>query len=450
VSESVLLVDDDPTILDSLSRFLERRGCEVFTEASGAAALSTCQARRPDVVILDLRLPDADGLSVLRALRELEASVVLLTGHGDIETAVEAIQLGADEFLMKPVSLEHLSAVVSRIGDRSRIRRENVRLRDHWFHDGGPELLGVSKAMTELRHRIEVLATSDRLVLLVGESGTGKGWIARMMHTLSPRARGPFVEASAAGLSAEVLGSELFGHERGARADAPERRDGLVRHADRGTLLIDEITHVPAELQPRVVHFLEEGSFRRMGGDREVGVDLRLLAASQEPVEAAFLAGELRGDLFYLLNAFPIHLPPLRERQEEDRRFVLEHLLDRASRDLPGAPVRFSDQAMDILLGYGWPGNLREMRNVLELALLFGRGSDEVLPTHLPWELQSPTPTAVLSPPRFRPEALEAVERRHIEHTLRHHEGNRTLAARALGIARSTLIRKIQGYGIEG
>jgi len=450
LSQSVLLVDDDPSILDSLGRFLERRGFEVLPESSGAAAIRTCQARRPEVVILDLRLPDAEGLSVLRSLREMNASVVLLTGHGDIETAVEAIRLGAEDFLTKPVALEHLAAVVSRIGDRARILRENERLRQSWMGHGGPEALGVSPGMTELARQVELVAASDRTVLLEGESGTGKGWLARVIHGLSPRADGPFVEANVAGITPAALAAELFGHEKGAFAETPERREGLILHADRGTLLLDEIGEVSLELQPRLARLIETRTLRRLGGEREIPVDTRLIATTRQSLLPAVEAGTFRDDFHYLLNVAPIVLPPLRERPIEDRQHLLDHLLGRLADELPGTPDAVSDEARALLLDYPWPGNIREMRNVLERALIFGRGESAIGPGHLPVEIRRPEVRRAVPRDGFQPESLAAVERNHIERMLQHHGGNRTHTARDLGIARTTLIEKIRRYEIEG
>jgi two-component system response regulator AtoC len=452
VSRSVLIIDDDPAVLESLGRWLEHAGWEVFREATGDDGLEAFDTWRPEVVILDLRLPDADELSVLEALRRREASVVLLTGHGDIPTAVAAMRLGADDFLTKPVEMEHLEAVLERAMARRRLLRENERLRRQANGDDGVDPLGSSPAMRQIAVQVELLAESDRTtVLLTGESGTGKGWVARHLHALGPRRSAAFVEVNAAGLTPTFLASELFGHERGAFTDAKERREGLFAEADGGTLFLDEVGELAPELQPRLLNVLETRTFRRLGGTRDLTSDVRFVAATNRDLEAAVEEGAFRQDLYYRLKVAPIHLPPVRERSEEDRLSLLHHLLAGLRGEIPGAPSTLDDDAVGILLGYSWPGNIREMRNVLERAVIFGSGSDTVLPRHLPPEVRTGSRGSGAERRRgFRPEPLAAVEARHLQQMLRHHGGNRSQAARELGIARTTLLQKIEKYGLEG
>jgi two-component system, NtrC family, response regulator AtoC len=450
MSQALLLVDDDPTILLAVGRYLERLGYEVLTEGTGAGALAAYQDRRPEMVLLDLYLPDAHEFSVLEALRTRNASVVVLTGRGDIDTAVRAMQLGAENFLTKPVDLEHLGAVIARGVEKNRILRENERLRERDRGGGRLEALGSSPAMRELAEKVELLARSDRTtVLLTGESGTGKGWVARMLHGLSPRSRSPFVEVNSAGLTATFLASELFGHEKGAFTDARERRDGLFLEADGGTLLLDEVGDLGVELQPRLLHVLETRTFRRMGGNREITVDVRLVAATNRNLQGAVDRGEFREDLFYRLKVAPLHLPPLRERNAEDRLGMLHHLLAQLGHEIAGSAPAIADDAVEMLLDYPWPGNIREMRNVLERALIYARGAGELTARHLPTEVRQGSGGPARDRGRFEPEALEAVQRRHVERVLIHHRGNRTRAARDLGIARTTLIQKIQRWELD-
>jgi DNA-binding NtrC family response regulator len=451
MSQTLLLVDDDPAILDVLGRFLDRQGYEVLTESTGQGALRAWDEDLPDLVLLDLRLPDTDDLSVLEALCERDATVILLTGHGNIDLAVEAMRLGAENFLTKPVELDHLGAVVERALERVRLVRENERLRLQGSPDGGLNSLGSSGPMVALAERIQLLAGSERTtVLLTGESGTGKGWVARMLHSLSPRSRAPFVEVNAAGLTPTFLASELFGHEKGAFTGAHERRDGLFLEAHGGTLFLDEVGELSGELQPRLLNVLETRSFRRLGGSRELTSDVRFVAASNRDLEAAVEAGTFREDLFYRLNVARIHLPPLRERSPEDRLGLLHQLLQRLHLEMPGPTPELSTPVLELLLAYAWPGNIREMRNVLERALLYARGADELRPAHLPPELRGGDRSEGRGRRgAFRPESLEEVERRHVAQTLRHHGGNRTRTARDLGIARTTLLQKIERYGLE-
>src|SRR5205807_9755456 len=261
-------------------------------------------------------------------LKALGASVILLTGHGDIETAVRAMQLGAENFLTKPVDMTHLVAATARVSEKVRLRRQNMLLRVHEHLEEGLDSLGVSPGMLELERQVELLAASERTtVLLTGESGTGKGWVARMVHHLSPRSAGPFVEVNCAGLSATFLSSELFGHEKGAFTDAKERKQGLFELADGGTIFLDEIGDLAPELQPKLLNVLETKAFRRLGGTREMKVDVRLVAATNRDLVGDVKAGKFREDLFYRLSVMPLHLPPLRERSREDRLALLTRIL---------------------------------------------------------------------------------------------------------------------------
>ena len=445
--DSVLLIDDDDSVLRAIGAYLERIGAEVHREATGQAGIETFERVRPDVVILDLHLPDVGGLEVLERLKLQGASVILLTGHGDIETAVRAMQLGAEHFLTKPVDMTHLAAAAARVSEKVRLRRQNLLLRSHDHLEEGPDTLGVSPAMQELARQMQLLAASDRTtVLLSGESGTGKGWVARMVHHLSPRAPGPFVEVNCAGLSATFLDSELFGHERGAFTDAKERRQGLFELADGGTLFLDEIGDLAPELQPKLLKVLETKTFRRLGGSRELKVDVRLVAATNRDLVGDVKAGKFREDLFYRLSVMPLHLPAVRDRSREDRHALIERIVGEIRPQLPGSPPDTDGEALERLLGAPWPGNIREMRNVLERALILARGQPAIGPEHLPPDLRG---RAGSGERRHHAQSLADVERTYIERALRYHGGNRTRAAKELGISRATLINKIKVYGLD-
>jgi DNA-binding NtrC family response regulator len=443
---SVLLIDDDVDVLRSIGNYFERLGYEVTRELSGEAGLATFDRLRPEVVILDLRLPGMDGMQVLEHLRQRDAAVILLTGESDVATAVRAMQLGAENFLTKPVDMEHLAAATARVADKARLRRVNEALLVQSSPDHGLDSLGTSTMMQDFAHQVALLAQSERTtVLLNGESGTGKGWVARMIHDLSPRARAPFVEVNCAGLNATFLDSELFGHEKGAFTDAKDRKQGLFEIADRGTIFLDEIGDLAPELQPKLLKVLETKTFRRLGGTREITVDVRLIAATNKNLQQEVEEGRFREDLYYRLSVMPLTLPAVRDRSREDRLALITRLMSDLRAEIAEGPVSVSAEVLERLLAYPWPGNVREMRNVLERALILGRGQPAMSVEHLPGEFRA---RPGIGDRRHTPLSLEDLERQHIERTLKHHTGNRTRAAIELGISRATLINKIKRYNL--
>ncbi|MBI1967629.1 MAG: sigma-54-dependent Fis family transcriptional regulator [Gemmatimonadetes bacterium] len=446
MADSLLLIDDDPDILRAVGEYLERSGWEVAREATAKDGLEAFDRLHPDVVILDLQLPDLPGLEALEQLRAKGGAVILLTGQGDIETAVRAMQLGAENFLTKPADMVHLAAAAARVGEKVRLRRQNMLLQGR-KGDGDPlDSLGVSLPMRHLADQVRLLAASERTtVLLTGESGTGKGWVAQLMHDLSPRAKGPFVEVNCGGLSATFLDSELFGHEKGAFTDAKERKQGLFELADHGTIFLDEIGELAVELQPKLLKVLENKTFRRLGGTRELTADVRLVAATNRDLLSDTKTGRFREDLYYRLSVMPLHLPAVRERSREDRLALLTRIMATLARELPGCPASFTSEALERLLNAPWPGNVREMHNVLERAMILSRGLPEIGVQHLPGEMLQRRS----GDRRYQPLSLAEVERQQIERALRHHAGNRTRAAAELGISRATLINKIKAYGLD-
>jgi DNA-binding NtrC family response regulator len=443
---SVLLIDDDVDVLRSIGNYFERLGYEVTRELSGEAGLATFDRIRPEVVILDLRLPGMDGMEVLENLRQRDAAVILLTGEVDVPTAVRAMQLGAENFLTKPVDMEHLAAATARVADKARLRRVNEALLVQSSPDHGLDSLGTSSMMQDFAHQVGLLAQSERTtVLLTGESGTGKGWVARMIHDLSPRSKAPFVEVNCAGLNATFLDSELFGHEKGAFTDAKDRKQGLFEIADRGTIFLDEIGDLAPELQPKLLKVLETKTFRRLGGTREITVDVRLIAATNKNLQQEVEDTRFREDLYYRLSVMPLTLPAVRDRSREDRLSLITRLMGDLRAEIADGPVNVSAEVLERLLAYPWPGNVREMRNVLERALILGRGQPAMSVEHLPGEFRA---RPGIGDRRHTPLSLEDLERQHIERTLKHHTGNRTRAAIELGISRATLINKIKRYNL--
>jgi DNA-binding NtrC family response regulator len=446
--KSILLIDDDPGVLRVHTKFLQRKGWDVFSAERGEDGVRLYEAERPDVTLLDLELPGLSGRDILDVLVSRGAAVVMLTGHGDVEIAVEAMHSGAETFLTKPVDFAHLEAALDRTLEKVQLRRTNELLARSMADRAAPAL-GASPLMRDLERQVDLLAGSpDTTALLLGESGTGKSFIAQMIHARSPRARSPFVEINAAGLSATFLESELFGHERGAFTDAKEMKRGLFEIADRGTLFLDEIGDLAPELQPKLLKVLETRSFRRLGGTREMQVDVRLIAATNRDLAAEVRAGRFREDLFYRLSVFPLEVPPLRKRAREDVLELAHRFLRELGQRHRASPTELSPNAAELLGAYAWPGNVRELRNALERALVLSSGGPRIEPGHLPPGLKAPrAPRAGREDSRIVP--WDEVERRHIERTLFLLGGNRSATAEKLGISRSTLHAKIQQHGLS-
>lgn len=436
----ILIVDDEPDIVAALARFFERAGHDVLRAGTGEEGVALAQAEHPAVMLLDLYLPDMSGFDVLERTREQHPVVIMVTGHGDIPLAVQAMQGGAEGFLTKPVELAHLGAVVERALEKAQLRELTRAAGARSGRAATEMLLGPSAPMRELAQQIELLARSERTVaLLVGESGVGKGRVARAIHALSPRGARAFHEISCAMRPVETLDAELFGVERAGEGPLP----GLFEAADGGTLFLNDIAELPEQLQPTLLRALETRRVRRTGGSREVPVDVRLIAATVRDLATEVTEGRFSEDLYYRLGVMPLHLPPLRARSPEDLRETVHALVTELRRGLQSAPYGVSDAALEVIGNYPWPGNVRELRNVLERALLLARGEELVGVEHLPAEVRGIGDDAAL-PHVSR--SLAEVERAHIERTLRAHGDNRTRAARELGISRATLIKKIRDY----
>lgn len=443
---TILVIDDEQDITTVLGRFFERARHSVTVAHSTAEGWAVFQRVHPDVVLLDLHLPDGSGMDLLARLRDADAVVIMMTGQGDVEVAVEAMRVGAENFLVKPIELAHLGAATDRALEKAKLREMNRFLSHRREAATTTAALGVSSTMRDIASQIEMLARSDKTtVLLLGESGTGKGRVAEIIHAQSPRASKPFVEVNCASLTAQSLDSELFGQEKGP-LDARERQMGLIEVAEGGSLFLDEIGDLDATLQPKLLRILEGKSFRRLGGTEEVRTEARLIAATSKDLVNEVTAGKFREDLYYRLSVMPITLPPLRARTREDLVQLIAAVLDDLRPQLGEAPERVADAALERLLKYAWPGNIRELRNVLERAMIMARGSAEILPGHLPPEVRDASGILV---EHYTPRSLEEVERIHMERTLRAHAGNRTRAAKELGISRATLIKKIKDYKLD-
>jgi two-component system response regulator HydG len=444
---SVLIVDDERPIADSFAAFFEKNGNHTVTCAySGADAIAAYEAMHPDLVLLDLRLPDMTGFDVYARIREHSPVVIMISGHGDIPLAVQALQSGAENFLTKPVELSHLAAAAERAFEKVRLRQLNQYLSERRNGVSAAFALGSSSVMRDLAAQVELLAASERTtVLLLGESGSGKGRVAELIHSHSPRRTGAFVEVNCAASTPEALEVALFGQDAGTE-NGREPHAGLFEVAAGGSLFLDEIGELSTHLQARLLRVFEGKGFRRVGGTREISADVRIIAATNRDLVTEVNEERFREDLYYRLSVMPLYLPPLRARSREDLVELVGRIVDDLRPHLPAAPQGISDDALDRLLRHAWPGNIRELRNVLERAMIIGRGSQQIEVRHLPPEVRDASMAVV---EHHVPRTLAEIERMHIERTLRVHNANRTHAARELGISRATLIKKIKEYGLS-
>jgi DNA-binding NtrC family response regulator len=441
----ILVVDDEEIVRESLSSWLHEDGYRVDTAPDGPTALEKVKRERWGILLVDLKMPGMDGLQVLEAVKQIrpETAVVIMTAYATVDTAVTAMKLGAYDYLVKPFDPEELSLMVEKIVRQQALEREasvlrKVIKRDYRFRD----LVSKSPAMQAVFDLARAAARSPSTVLILGESGTGKEVLARAIHLESPRASGPFVAVSCAALPETLLESELFGHEKGAFTGAVARRIGKFEAAHTGTLFLDEIGDISPKLQLDLLRVLEDRRFCRVGGTEPIEVDVRIIAATNRDLRQAVAEGRFREDLYYRLNVIPIRLVPLRERRE-DIPLLVEDLLERLAAEQGRHVEGVSAEAMARLVAHDWPGNIRELRNVLERALVVATG-----PVLQPADLGfTATSTAELD--RVGPLSLEEVERRHIGNVLRFTGGNISQAARLLGIDRVTLYNKIKKYGLK-
>ena len=414
---------------------------------TGAEALRLFAEETPDLVVLDIWMPQRDGLETLAELKRLhgDATIVMISGHATIETAVKATRLGAYDFIEKPLSLEKTLVTVARALEHGRLERENANLRARL--DRQTAIIGVSEPVRVLRDQIAKAAPTSGRVLIQGENGSGKELVARAIHALSARRDGPFVEVNCAAIPEELIESELFGHERGAFTGALARRRGKFEAADGGTLFLDEIGDMSLKTQAKVLRALEEQAFERVGGRDTVKVDVRVIAASNRDLPALIAQGQFREDLFYRLNVIPIDVPPLRARQD-DIPALVDHFIAVFCTENGKRLKTVSGEALAWFLAYDWPGNVRELRNMVE-RLVIMTPADVIGPEDLPAPLRpKETATGAEARERSLKEARDAFERAYILAELRTHDWNMTRTAERLGIERSHLYRKIKTYGI--
>ncbi len=441
---SVLVIDDEEGIRESLKGILEDEGYEVFLAENGEEGLRIFEEQGPDLVMLDIWLPGIDGMEVLRVMRDRKPDipVVMISGHGTIEIAVKATKIGAYDFLEKPLSLDRVLITLKRAIEFKNLEREHRELRKNislkW------RLIGESGVMRRLRSEIESLAMTNSVVLITGESGSGKELVARMIHEVSPRKKGPFIEVNCAAIPHELIESELFGHERGSFTGAIERKKGKFELADGGTLFLDEIGDMSLTAQAKVLRVIETKEFQRVGGSKKIKVDTRIISATNKDLIEEVKKGNFREDLYYRINVVPVYLPPLRDRKD-DIPLLLEHFIDLISGEYGIKPKKFEDGAVRLLMEYLWPGNVRELKNTVERLMIMVR-DDIIKESDVRKVLTDRTDYTSYTTLK---EAREAFERDFILKKLEENNWNITRTAESIGIDRTNFYRKLKYYNIK-
>ena len=438
---SILVVDDELSIRESLSGWLQQDGYEVESAADGPTALAKAQETHYDIMLLDVKMPRMDGITVLKKLRESNAdtAVVVMTAHGAIQDAVEAMKLGAHDYLLKPFDLEEMSLIIEKLVQVQTLAMENLILKDRVATISRFEnLVGQSPPMLQLFETIVDVAQSDATVLLTGETGTGKELVARSIHAQSPRCYGPFIAINCGAFTEHLLESELFGHEKGAFTDASYTKKGRLEMAHGGTLFLDEVGDISIKMQIDLLRVLETREFTRVGGTVLLHSDFRVIAATHQDLQEGIRKKTFRQDLYYRLNVIHVQVPPLRERPE-DIPLLAQHFLRRYATETNKKVDSILPEAMEAMRRYSWPGNVRELENALERAVVVGKGR-QLKPADLPFVVGAEEEVAGLS--------LEDMERRYIAQVLASAKGHISNAAKVLRINRTTLYHKIKKYDL--
>lgn len=456
-ASTILLVEDKDSLRAMLKLALESQGHRVFEARDEPEAIAALREQQPALVLSDLRLPSGDGMGVLRAVKELDAElpVIVMTAHGSIQDAVDAMKKGALDFLAKPVDPDHLLLLVSRALEQRRLLDDYRLLKEEAARRrGGPSIIGDSPALRQVMASIERAAGTDTTVLLEGESGTGKELCARAVHTASPRANGPFVAINCAAIPENLLEAELFGYERGAFTGATQRKIGKFEMAQRGTIFLDEIGEMPLSLQAKMLRAIETKRIERLGGTQSILVDVRIVAATNRQLRQQVASRQFREDLYFRLSVFPVTIPPLRERKDDIPKLA-HHFVERVCQDV-GKKITLSAEALALLVEHRWPGNVRELQNAIERAVILAEG-DRVLPRHLslaapmtgpgidPWELIDWSGSLADVTSRVSAEA----EKRAIAHALKQAGGDVARAADMLQVNFKILSAKLKQFNLS-
>jgi two-component system, NtrC family, nitrogen regulation response regulator NtrX len=451
MARTVLIVDDEQSIRQSLQGILSDEGLEVFTASSGLSALEKIDETLPDIVLLDIWMPEMDGIETLVKIKTSYPNlpVVMMSGHGTIETAVRATKLGAYDFIEKPLSLEKVLVSINNAVDYSRLEEEISLLREK--AQDKYRITGDNERIRQLKEQIRIVAPTNAWVLISGENGTGKELVAHTIHRLSKRNRKPLVEVNCAAIPEELIESELFGHEKGAFTGATAMKKGKFDLAHEGTLFLDEIGDMSLKAQSKTLRILQEQKFERVGGSRTIQVDVRVIAATNKDLEAEIEKGRFRDDLYYRLNVIPIRVPPLRERVEDIPALVSE-FLGEISMNMNVEPKRFSGEALEKLRTYPWPGNIRELKNLVERLAIMTPGMEILaadIPAHYSREEGLDSAFASSLAAATIREAKESFEKAYLAKKLQEYKWNISQTADAIGIERSNLHKKIKAYGLE-
>jgi two-component system nitrogen regulation response regulator NtrX len=451
MGKAILIVDDEESICQTLGGILNDEGHEVVAAVSGEEALRLVEEDPPNLVLLDIWLPGMDGIEVLKVIKAgyPRTQVVMMSGHGSIETAVKATKLGAFDFIEKPLSLEKVILVINHAMEMIRLEEENLLLKQKVGHEY--ELTGQSSSIQDLKEMISIVALTNAWILIMGENGTGKELVARSLHRQSRRAHRAFIEVNCAAIPEDLIESELFGHEKGAFTGATAMKRGKFDLANEGTIFLDEVADMSLKAQAKVLRILQEKKFERVGGNKLIPTDVRVLAATNKDLEREMEEGRFRQDLYYRLNVIPLRIPPLRDRKEDIPLLVDWFIKDSALKE--GEPEKqVTDEVLAILMNYNWPGNVRELKNIIERLMIMTPArvisKCDLSPLFEEVKMETPASVSELTNDTFRA-AKQDFERQYIVRKLREFDGNISKTAEAIGLERSNLHKKIRSYGLE-